>query len=579
MNKIIKPALSVALALSMSFGSVQAFADDSLNSKYFSDVNAQSYGWSASYIDSIAAKGIANGVGNNKFAPGENIKRGDFAIFLDKTFKFDTADGNLINLVDVTEDKYYYQSVVNAKMARAITDVNNYYPENYVTRLDAVKMIYNALTVQNLVGNKASTAVSMYSDYAEIKNVNDTLALGTLTNIGIISGSSDGMFHPNDNLTRAEMAVIFAKTSEYADNTKAEIAQAKEDKKQQAIEEAKANTEETEEKTIVNSGNVSEPMVIDSGKNFKAHDITLDINDQDQDAITIKNGTKVELEDSTIKSSGYTGINLSGNSSLNAENVSVDAKSGVGIEVAKGSSLKGEKVTVSSSNDVTATSFKGNVDIESLNINSTGDGSAITTSNGANISVDGGNITSSNKKVSLINVLSDTDNQDKAELNIKNATLTNKSGSLLKVRDSVISVLLENCNVDVSKILNNEYSSKDKQEEGCDVTITLKNTELTGDIYADHETKVTLDIQEGGFFKGFIDKDMYSEDVNINLTMNGKIELLGDLYVNVIHIEDYNFNNIIDNGFNIYYNDANAENNDLYADTYDLANGGQLLPR
>ena len=57
------------------------------NSIYFSDVNKNSYGWSAQFVDDIASRKIASGVGNNKFNPGGTITRGDFAIFLSKTFE------------------------------------------------------------------------------------------------------------------------------------------------------------------------------------------------------------------------------------------------------------------------------------------------------------------------------------------------------------------------------------------------------------------------------------------------------------------------------------------------------------
>lgn len=578
MNKLVKPALSVALAVTMGLSSMQVFAADNLNSKYFSDVNAESFGWAASYIDSIAAKGIASGVGNNKFAPGDYIKRGDFAIFLDKTFQFDKASGDIINLVDVFPDKYYYQSIINAKSAKAITDVYNYYPENYIKRIDAINMIYNALTVQNLVGNKASTGVSMYSDHTDLLNVTDTLAVGTLTNIGIIAGSNDGMLHPNDNLTRAEMAVIFAKTSDYADQTKAEQKKAKEDKKQQEIEDSKATTDETDEKTVINSGNVNESIVIDTGKDFKAHDINLDIASQSQEAIKITNGSKVSLEDSTIKSNGYTGILLAENSSLDADNITVRATAASGLITEGGTTLNAKKLNVTSDNEKAVIFNSASADIENLIVNAT-EGTALDISGGANINIDGGSITGTSKQNNLINIESDVDNSTNAtSLNLSNVSISNPSGTLFKIKDTAIDILLDNCQVDISKFIDNNYTKTFTQEVGCDATITLKNSEVTGDIYADHESTITLDIQEGGSFKGFIDPYMYSQNINLKIAMNGKLELMGDIYVNELHIEDFNFNNIIDNGFNIYYNDANPANAELYSDTYDMAYSGKILP-
>lgn len=579
MNKYIKPALSVALAVAMGFGSVQAFAGNSI---YFADVNDDNYGWAAESVDLIASKGIATGVGNNMYAPQSLIKRGDFAILLDKTFQFTQYPDTLFNMIDVTPDKYYYQSIVNGKFSGAIKDEHYYRPDAYITRLEAIKMIYNAFEVQKLISSKTSSAVGMYSDYAEIKNIADQIAVGTLTNMGIIVGSDDGMLHPNDNLTRAEMAVIFAKTSNSADEAKANLKAEEENKKQQEIEDsmAKEDKDESSDTTLVASGNVNKPMVIDSGKNYEAHDITLGIDAQDSDAMTITNGSNVKLKKSSIKTTDYAGIKMSDKSTLNLDNVSVVANNASAIISDGESTISAKDLTVSSDAITSLILGPSKADFDNLKVN-TNDAAALSLSAGAEVNIDQADLSiDSNKSYSLIDIVSKPEDSTKqTQLNIKDGTFNNHSGSLFNIRESKVNIELDNCTADISSVLNLVNDRKNAQEEGNEIYITLKNSQIVGDIKVDNKTKLTLDLQYGSSFKGFIDPDMNSEDINIKLSGDCQLELLGDTYVNYMGIEDFNFNNINDNGFNIFYNDANSENDELYADTYTLAYGGQLLPR
>ncbi len=583
MKKFVKPALAVMLALSMCLSSVSVYAVNS-KSTYFSDVNEDSFGWAAPYVDIIASKGIATGVGNNKFAPESLIKRGDFAIFLDKTFKFNQYPDTLFNMYDVTSDKYYYQSIVNGKLSKAITDVNYFFPENYITRLDAAKMIYNALSEGNLIGAKGSTDLSKYADKDKIGSGMDTIAIGTLTNMNFITGSSDGCFHPNDNLTRAEMAVIFAKVSEYVDNTKVEIQMAKEDAAKKAEEDAKAKTEEVKEDEnthkIISSGNINESVNVDTGKKVNMRNVTMSIPDQNSDAITVSNGTNLSLSDSTIKTDKNAAINIKDKSSASFENVSVKSNSASAIVADEGTSIDAENLVVDADGIAAISTIGGKFVLENSKLNLTNEGSVIVAGAGSEFDIKNSEITSDLKKTNLLSIINkDEYKESPVKMILTDSTLTNKKGYLFNFRDSVADILIENCKVDVERFVNNEYDKKDKQAEGCDATIAIKDSEVRGDILVDHETKLTLDIQSGGFYKGFIDQSMYSQDINIKIADDGRIELCSDIYVKEFITNDFNFNNVIDNGFSIYYDDTAEGNDYLYSDTYDLANGGQLCPR
>ena len=63
------------------------------------------------------------------------------------------------------------------------------------------------------------------------------------------------------------------------------------------------------------------------------------------------------------------------------------------------------------------------------------------------------------------------------------------------------------------------------------------------------------------------------------MEQDGTLILDNDLYLDSFKDgSNLDFSNIVDNGFNIYYNENNPENEWLVADTYDLLLGGQLRP-
>lgn len=579
MNRIFKPALAAVLALSMGLGSVSAFAG---NSRFFSDVNDDNFGWASDYVDQIAAKGIASGVGNNKFDPQSLIKRGDFAVFLNKTMGYKDANGDLFIVYDVSEDDYYYQSVINCKYNRAITDSNNFYPENYITRIAAINMIYNALNNAGMVGSYATTDVARFADRDTLLNVTDKIAAGTLANIGILSGNSDGNLYPNDTLTRAEMAVIIAKTSEYVDSKNIEFADKKKADAEQKIEESKPTVEETEDNgTQLKSGNIYTSVVVDSGKSLSVDDVTLQIDNQDSDAITITNGTDVRLKDSTIRSALNTAITLKDKSKLTIDNVTVDSAEARGLTVDSDSEITADKLYLTNNSLSSIVTGGGKVSLSNSKIKNTG-ASAVESTAGAAVDIIGSTIETVGKGISMFSIVSyPADSEKASELSIKDSTIINDKGYFAYLRESLANIVLENTDVKAARFIDSEFNKKAIQENGNNIYVTLIDSKVEGDIYMDHKSELTLDIQEGGSFKGFIDTEMYSEKINIKLSRDGRLELMNDIYVQDFVLENFDatFDNIIDNGFNIFYDDTRDANYELYQDTWDLPYGGQLRPR
>lgn len=554
MNKFIKPAISAALAISIGISSIGVYGG---NSKFFVDVNESSYSWASDYVDIIASRQIASGVGDNRFDPGSPIKRGDFAVFLDRTFNFTLGNPLAVIYVDISEDDYYYQSIINGYVAGAITDKYNYYPEDSITRIDAIKMIYNALNVQNLIGSNLSNTISMYSDSNLILNEIDKIAVGTLSKIGIISGNN-GMLYPNDTLTRAEMAVVFAKTALYVDEARAKIEEDNAAKLEQQIEDERADVVVEDDVENIKSGNVDSPIVIDSGNTVAIHDVTIDIPNQETNAINISNGSDVTFVDSTLRNnSAQSAILLSDDSSIDVENVSVECSGTEAVKLERGSSLDAENM--------------------SLKVSGT---SVLSMEEGTSATLNGGTIRATGNYTDIFSIVSDIENsRDKVYLNLNDISIDNTRINLLGIRESDADITIKDSDISVYKLINSPYDRKNIQTNGNNITLTIEGSNVRGDIDIDNKTSLSMYILEDGVFNGFINKDLYSTDVNIYLTYDGRLELMSDIYVNDFVTEDGYFNNIVDNGFNIYYDDTREANSYLYSEEYNLTYGGRLLPQ
>ena len=290
------------------------------NSMYFSDVNQNSYGWSAQFVDDIASRKIASGVGNNKFNPGGTITRGDFAIFLSKTFELKEASKIAFGYVDVDENSYYHQYIINCTGNGIFDNSNTFFPDSPITRGDAMLYIYRGLLNQNYILGNGTTDCSMYSDSDTLNSVELQLAAGTLTKMGIVSGSN-GKLNINDTMTRAEMATIFSKTCSYIDTAKEMLAdkeQAKKDK-----EEADKNAEQEIQGNDYKKTTVTESKAYD-GEDASFTNCTIDFASQKDSVLKMANGT-LGVFGSTVKSYGYDAIVVSDNGRANVENSTVSA--------------------------------------------------------------------------------------------------------------------------------------------------------------------------------------------------------------------------------------------------------------
>ena len=168
------------------------------------------HAWAKDSIYLLKGKGIINGISATEFAPGNNIKRGDFILILVRMLGL---EGEVTeNFADVHADSYYYNAIGIAKAAGiAKGDGENFRPEDTITRQDLITLAYRAFLAKGYI--TAAEDRSSLDGFVDKDLIADYAAdaMASMVKAGIIKGSDNGGVNPVGNATRAEVAVMCAR--------------------------------------------------------------------------------------------------------------------------------------------------------------------------------------------------------------------------------------------------------------------------------------------------------------------------------------------------------------------------------
>ncbi|MBR2847321.1 MAG: S-layer homology domain-containing protein [Clostridia bacterium] len=167
--------------------------------------------WAADAIKKMVSKKIANTKGERIYAPGENITRGDFAMYLIRALGL-TAEAT-DQFTDVDESSYYAKEIAIGKALGILKGSGDgtYSPEEPISRQDLMVICARGLRSLNRISSADPDAVlknfsdtSLIADYA----ISD---IGSMVASRIITGNADLTINPLGNTTRAEAAVIMSR--------------------------------------------------------------------------------------------------------------------------------------------------------------------------------------------------------------------------------------------------------------------------------------------------------------------------------------------------------------------------------
>lgn len=164
-------------------------------------------------IINLYNKGIF--IAAEKFNPGNNLKRSQFALMLNRALKLDVPAK--ANFSDIAKYDAETKTAINALNGYGIINgktATTFAPGQDITRKQAALMIYRLLEKN---GYKASGEAAKFSDMP--KEVEASKAISELNKLGIISGF-EGKFNPENKLTRSQMAKILNNTLTVVDGLK-----------------------------------------------------------------------------------------------------------------------------------------------------------------------------------------------------------------------------------------------------------------------------------------------------------------------------------------------------------------------
>jgi hypothetical protein len=172
----------------------------------FGDVDQSA--WYGVPVDFIAARGIAAGAGDGRYSPGKNLTRAEYLVMLMRALEIvpDTRPADNFSDAGSTWYTNYLAAARRLGIAQGIGD-NRYAPEQTVARQEMFVMLYNALKITGQLPGAASGRT--LADFADSDIVAPWAAdaVGRLVGAGLVAGH-DGKLFPKDTATRAEMAQI-----------------------------------------------------------------------------------------------------------------------------------------------------------------------------------------------------------------------------------------------------------------------------------------------------------------------------------------------------------------------------------
>ncbi|MBQ7118801.1 MAG: S-layer homology domain-containing protein [Oscillospiraceae bacterium] len=176
-------------------------------------IDLGNHAWAEDAINALADEGIIKGTSGTTFSPGNNITRADFAILLVRAFGL--SSDNTENFADVLETDYFARELAIARNTGLVGGIgdNKYAPRENITRQDMMVIVYRALAAFEKIEKRNDTQVVPYEDFDSVSDYAKE-AVSALISAGLVNGKN-GEIAPTDYTTRAEVAVLIKRILDY----------------------------------------------------------------------------------------------------------------------------------------------------------------------------------------------------------------------------------------------------------------------------------------------------------------------------------------------------------------------------
>ncbi|WP_042474957.1 S-layer homology domain-containing protein [Bacillus ndiopicus] len=162
---------------------------------------------------------------SNFFSPNTPMQRYDFAVAIGKAIDLrvleentkkgrKSPEGIFKDVKRTTKDYGYLESAVNKGVVSGVTPTK-FDPSGYLTRQQAATILVRALGLEGKAPDPGYK--TQFRDDAKITDYARD-AIYVASELGIMTGDSNGNFNPKQNLTRAQASLIMIRFLEYLEN-------------------------------------------------------------------------------------------------------------------------------------------------------------------------------------------------------------------------------------------------------------------------------------------------------------------------------------------------------------------------
>lgn len=164
--------------------------------------------WYNNAVTFVAAREIATGTGNGNFSPESKLTRGQFMVMVMKAYGIESHSTLKDNFTDAG-NTYYTGYLAQAKKLGITAGIGNnmFAPNNEITRQEMFTLLYNTLKkIGKLPAGATGKTLTAYSDADQISNWAKN-AMTFFVETGALSGNG-GKLDPAGDTNRAQMAQV-----------------------------------------------------------------------------------------------------------------------------------------------------------------------------------------------------------------------------------------------------------------------------------------------------------------------------------------------------------------------------------
>ena len=161
--------------------------------------------WATEAVSELANIGCISGDENGLFNPGRNITREEFIKIAVTAFDMYNSDATA-DFTDVRQNEWYYSYIASGVESKLINGIGSglFGVGKNISRQDASVILYRVYK------NSSRKAAGEFIGFKDAETIAEYAkeAVSELSAAGIITGMADGNFCPQNDLTRAEAAVL-----------------------------------------------------------------------------------------------------------------------------------------------------------------------------------------------------------------------------------------------------------------------------------------------------------------------------------------------------------------------------------